>query len=504
MRGIREGNAFQLQRILNVVDTMPSVAAYERLRTSIADLLKLSDAVAERAGVRENSLGAELPLDTLPSDLVADLPALRELVRFSESDLERLQVARESLAEFAFDPEQRDRLARQAFGHTDLERYPVAFVEESTYVLLPTAVGSAITRFVVEFVASLDQTDAFERSLAAEYAEAFRDTPLLGPGIPVRFQRIDGGRIGSLVREVDPGRFLHLVFFVDGLEGFFEGGLSGGNAAPEALASALTLHLRGIAEEARQKVDFIDGLTFLVVCGYGRRFAVPLPRDLPENWRLESIAAHDLATLGWLSDFDSLSLWRILDALEAIARHGTELLNVNGFLNLVAWALENKGHLVPHGELPDDFVSEGGHRLIAINQNSLRNLRHTVATQWDSRRILDAYGVWVAVKKFEKAYFEEDNAAPLYVGLEDLGDGRLRAVYDAPCRPWWIEILPPEDADRHFVFEYWMMLCTWLRQAVPVLDAAYPGLSAAPISIGVAFAEIVGVTRGRSDGEGCR
>ncbi len=42
-----------------------------------------------------------------------------------------------------------------------------------------------------------------------------------------------------------------------------------------------------------------------------------------------------------------------------------------------------------------------------------------------------------------------------------------------------------------------MMLCTWLRQAVPVLDAAYPGLPAAPISIGVAFAEIVGVTRGR-------
>lgn len=116
----------------------------------------------------------------------------------------------------------------------------------------------------------------------------------------------------------------------------------------------------------------------------------------------------------------------------------------------------------------------------------------------NSRRILDTASIWVAVKKSEKSYFEEDNTAPLYVSIEDLDDGRLRAVYEAPKRPWWIEILGPESADSHSVYERWMMLCAWLRWAAPVLDATYAVLPKGAISVRVTFAEIVGVTRGRA------
>jgi hypothetical protein len=202
--------------------------------------------------------------------------------------------------------------------------------------------------------------------------------------------------------------------------------------------------------------------------------------------------------LSWLSDFDCLSLWRILDAKAALAESGTDLFNVNGLLNLVAWAFENDGHLVPHGQVPDDFVQKDGHRLITINQNSLRNLRHSVVTQWDSRRILDTTGRWVAVKKFERTYFEEDNTAPLYVSMEITRTGRLRAVYNAAKRPWWIEVLGPDGADSFSVYERWMMLCTWLRRAAPILDSAYAGLPPGPISVCVTFSEIVAVTQGRA------
>jgi hypothetical protein len=98
---------------------------------------------------------------------------------------------------------------------------------------------------------------------------------------------------------------------------------------------------------------------------------IALEDDLPENWRMESMAAHDLVTLSWSADFDCVSFWRILDAQRAIATLGIELLNLNGLLNLVAWAFENKGHLVPHGQLPDDFLVNEGPGLVQINQNSL-------------------------------------------------------------------------------------------------------------------------------------
>jgi hypothetical protein len=64
--GIREGTGFHLQRILNVVESMPSNPPFTRIRESVECLLKLSDAVAERAGVVENTLGQALPLDAIP------------------------------------------------------------------------------------------------------------------------------------------------------------------------------------------------------------------------------------------------------------------------------------------------------------------------------------------------------------------------------------------------------------------------------------------------------
>ena len=152
------------------------------------------------------------------------------------------------------------------------------------------------------------------------------------------------------------------------------------------------LHIQRAAKDASARPGFVDGLTLLVSCGYGRSLRVPVAKDFPENWRLETVAAHDLVTLCWLQDFDDMSFWRIFDAQKAIAGLGTELFNVNGLLNLIAWAFENKGHLVPHGEIPDDFVAEGQQGLIQVNQNALRNLRHQVVTEWDPRRVLGANG----------------------------------------------------------------------------------------------------------------
>ncbi len=94
--GIREGTGFYLQRILNVVESMPHSPTYDRIRSTIDCLLKLSDAVATRAGLPENSLGGELPHHTLPTDIAKRLSSARSLIRFNEDDLARLQPQRSS------------------------------------------------------------------------------------------------------------------------------------------------------------------------------------------------------------------------------------------------------------------------------------------------------------------------------------------------------------------------------------------------------------------------
>jgi hypothetical protein len=209
------------------------------------------------------------------------------------------------------------------------------------------------------------------------------------------------------------------------------------------------------------------------------------------------MSACDFVTLSWVSGFEPLSLWRLLDAHEAITNEGAELLNVNGLLNLVAWSRELEGHLVPHGELEDGFVDKNRKGIVVVRQNALRNLRYKVSKEWSPRRVFDSQSRWVRVRRLEKSNFEEDAATPLYASEEDIVQDRLRAVYVAPRRPWWIEIGYPDDAPRNSVFEHWKMLCVWLGRAAPVLDDAYPTLPKAPITFYVDFSEIVGVTQGQ-------
>jgi len=154
-----------------------------------------------------------------------------------------------------------------------------------------------------------------------------------------------------------------------------------------------------------------DGISLFVAGGIGRGISCELTDGLPENWRLESIPAHDLVTLSWLSGFSGLSLWRLLDARNAIEQEGVTLVNVNGLLNLVAWAENLSGHLIPHGDLPDDFARPGSKSLLLVPQNALRGLRHAVAAEWNPRRVRDVEGRWVRVRKLDKTEFREDNTA---------------------------------------------------------------------------------------------
>ena len=492
--GIREATGFHLQRILNVVETMPEREPFRRLRSSVDCMLKLSDAVAERAGIRENSLGQETPLLALPPGIAERLPAARASVRFSEDDLVQLGIDVTSLSEFVFDPASRNEIPTQSIGHTELERRPIAFSERLAHLLLPTAVGSAITRFVVESAVSLGLTRVFEEELSREYGQLFYETPIFGgsTGTTILFQRIQGGHLGAIVREVDPGRFLHLVFFADGLDNFLQRGLSGINADVPALSGALDEHLRCASAKAKEQANFRDGISLMVGCGFGRNIAFELPEKLPTNWRLESIAAHDLVTLSWLTEFKELSLWRLLDARDEIERRGVTLVNLNGLPNLVGWSRELRGHLVPHGELPDGFAAPGTRGVIHVRQNAIRDLRHYVLAQWNPRRVLDLGGQWLKVRKLDTSEFAEDNVAPLYGSEDDVRRGKLRGVYVAPNRPWWVEIAAQRDAPRGAVYEHWMMLCTWLRRAAPVLDSVCTSLPAGPISFHFNFEEIRG------------
>ena len=370
--GIREGTAFYLQRVLDVVQRLPAHCCTAGLLEKIDSLLKLSEAVAERLGVREKTLGEEMPCENMTQKVAGKLPSARSCIRFSERDLAALQISPTALSDLVFNPRDAEDLATHTIGHSELERRPLAFHGNAVYLLLPPAVATAITRLVIESILHTDTAAIFEGSLCLEYRRLFRETPLLGGGtrVDMMFQKLTGGSISSGMAEVDSGRFLHLVWVVDGLDEFgTAGGLAGGNANPAELSAAVEHLLSRASTEAKGRTGFRSGITLVVGCGYGR--GLYFGGDaVPSEWRLELVSAYDLVTLAWLGNFDTLSLWRLLDSQEALARSGVELMNTNGLLNLVAWSRQLGGHVVAHGKLPDGFVDSSRKHLIVVEQNA--------------------------------------------------------------------------------------------------------------------------------------
>lgn len=495
LEGIREATGFHLQRIINIVETMPPGSPFAQIRCSTEALLRVSEMIAERLGIKENTLGEEEARDSLPDGVVDRLWHGRKSLRFNESDLKQLRVTSNSLEPFLLGGASS---ASQALGNTDVERRPILRHGTEFCVVLPTAIPSAITRFVIETVLSNGLSNAFERALAREYTALFGSTPILGwrSGARIPFQRSPGGYLGAAMTQVDSGRFLHVLLCVDGLDGYEEGGLNGVNPCFQALSEAVGEHIKIAAADAAKSLGFRDGISVLAGCGFGRGAILALTGELPSHWRVEHIAAPDVVSLSWLNKFSPLSLWRLLDSRDAIEKQGVKLFNINGIINLFAWAKQLDGHLVPHAQLPDGFVSAGKGGTIVVRQNALRLLRHGVLTSTQPRRALHPSGEWLSVRKLDDTEFEEDRSAPLYADDVGVTAGKLRAVFIAPRRSWWVELVNADKAGPGSPYEYWRMLCCWLQRAAPILDEAYSGIPDEPVDFRFTFAKMTGVTEG--------
>src|SRR5262249_8864105 len=155
--------------------------------------------------------------------------------------LRQLGITCDDLADFAFYLTSSSELGNDHIFHTALQRRPVVFRGENIWFLLPSATAAAITRRLAEFAAGMDQFDVLESSVVDEYARFFHESPLLGQGpeAPSYFQRMEDGAVAALMKEVDCGRFFHLMFFVERFEDFVDSGYSGTHRLSEGMCAAI-------------------------------------------------------------------------------------------------------------------------------------------------------------------------------------------------------------------------------------------------------------------------
>lgn len=473
--GTWESSGFYLQHLVNTLNALGDGGLLTSLRTSIYALLRLSDEICRRAGLIRNTHGPEMPLKAFPAELRRGAGNRRRGVRFSLQEIADLGIDLDDLAPFGFVPSGLAKLRRERVGHSSLERSPIIGRPTEVYLVLPSAIGPAITRFLVETFTESGVISAFATAVADQYATLFRNTPVLGGSrVPIEFRRANGGFAAAAMTEIDHGLYLNFIFVADDLEGFEEAGVLGPFPNTGEWDKLIDHWIHQSWEKARELRDFVGGMTLIVACGVGRAFP-HLGLDTPrEGWRVETISAPDLITLSWLPDFKPLSLWRIMDAEGRLGEMKTELMNINGLLNLAAWMRELEGHLAPHDQLPDD--AGGAQLLIMVPQNGLRELRHEVLMRWDSHVVQTLSGRWQAVMRDENSMFEEDHGNPFYMQMERPEAGWPEGVYESPKRNWWCSLETSAGTSGAYAFELIRVLKTWITRFAPILDAALPAL----------------------------
>lgn len=480
LSGVWESATFYLQRIIDMVDELPDEPRFQVIADSIHALLKLSDLVCRRAGLTRYQPGAEARAAVLPKELAQQSLELQRLVQFSQTDLAKAGVEIEQLSPFVLGPDGPELLQDQTIGHSELERRPVACVDQMLFVVLPTAVTAAIRRFFIEVVGMDDNRRIFLSRLTHQYASLLARSPLLGGrGGKLPFQSTSWGGICCAAREVDTGRHLALVCALDSLEDFQDDGFRGTFVPTSEQCREIEKAIAFVRTACSMTKGFQQGLLLLVTCGVGRGASFSLGPLGDSDWKVQHLSAADFWTLGWQPEMDSLQLWRLLLAQDQLARIGVQLENANGLLNLVAWGNSQKGHLIPHADIP--FEAAGRNLSLSIKQNALLEARRSFYADVDMHAEEFIDGSWRLVQIDGKSHFEDENRRPLYREVKPAEGQFPMGMCRTAERAWWFD-LAAHDGFLSWTYERWRMLETWCRRSIPHFEEEFAsGLGAGPI-----------------------
>ena len=144
----------------------------QTLRHAMA-LLRVSEAVAERAQVARYTRTASKPGQKTAVG-VSTVTESTDRVVFGDEELIAIGVEPAALDPFIIQSEHANLLFGQSLGHSVLERRPLVRFKGRTTVVLPTAIGAAIRRFVLERASAAGDLRLFQSTChLAQFTEVF-------------------------------------------------------------------------------------------------------------------------------------------------------------------------------------------------------------------------------------------------------------------------------------------------------------------------------------------
>ncbi len=486
--GIWESNDYFVQVVLETLGGRRAPQECKDLLVPAFALLRLSECVAERVGLRRWHIETSTPKGT-----VRLAPATRaRAVTFTDSELAELGISREVLVPFILRDADKQALAGESTGHSSLERRPLVDFGGELVLALPHAVSPAIRRFVLFELGRMRYLQAFADVLAARQArQVERD------GLWELKEKVDSleppapdGKVPSLhawLLKYDINKYLHVVLLHDRMDWLDAQGLSSFMKYPEELRAGLEEYLSKVSSHCRSLPDFAEGMTLLVMGGLGRGFALSF-KDWPDKWRLSVIRISDLLMLAGELDRPITKYLKCIKHKEWAEGEDVHFLNINGDYNFYCFWRRLNYQLVPR-YLPVDDGS-----MLAIGNDMVLPVREEVRNLVDRHVLQTTAGSYSPVMRFGRdAYFKSMQGRPIYASLGHLRAGVLAGAVETPRGPSWLLVMPREGDEqiRHLLYEMWSGFIGLYDRLVFEVEALYPKAPAGAIEIRLNFGEVV-------------
>ncbi len=363
-----------------------------------------------------------------------------------------------------------------------LERRPLVRFNDQTIVALPTAIGAAIRRFIIEQATVAGNLEVLHAATTEEqlynvYALGCQAWNIQSTTAP---EPIGSEGIVNLVGEFDDGGYVHLIFVPDDLAETAREGLQSVQSLVRAIGECINARTAVLAS----KRDYRRGLTLLVHGGIGRGFFAEFGEP-PPSWQRLALPISDFIFLGSESKFTALRAWKLLNQETALQKRDVSILNLGGFLNLYASASCRDFELIPES-------MELG--LIYLHTDSIALLRHRL------RVALDRHGIiapdeksWIEVEReTPSTFFRETQNQLVFVSPHHAVGGELLACVETSTRPWWVhcnEVRGPKRL-RRLVAEIVRLVLNWLVPLAPLLEKQLTTLPPAPVTYRLRFPDI--------------
>ena len=416
--GLWEANAFYTQRFLDVLLAMPNVEEYKNLKNSVFSLLKISNAIVSKCKLQKYKLGNEIPENNIPVKFRDKLTESRNRIKLNQSELLNLDIKHEYLLPFLTDIKS---IVKADNSSDILSQKPIIHIKKTYYVLLPSAIGVAIRRYIIEKMFKLNQVQQFEYFLMKAYGIHFYSMPLLGTlsRIPIKFENTKNQIfLAETIAKIDLGRFVQFLFVFDNMEGCTDNWFLGVNKNQDELGIEIQRRIKNSQKSLKNNKQFKSAVSLIVLCGWGRRSIGLEMKNLACNdWFIEYISSFDLTVLSHSDEFKPLDLWRLIVSKHKLEEHGTEIKNASGLLNLYALAKSLDFHLIPHNQFQDvPYYEKSG--LIIIPTNSLRDARYEYYLSFDEHQKVNPDHNLIRVQKsLGNSFFKEEKRLPLYVSV---------------------------------------------------------------------------------------